>query len=177
MEDAPSISDAEYDKLRIRNSELERQYPDLIRENSPSKRVGSKITSKFTKVNHKVPMLSLGNTFSKEDVQAFIDKTRRFLKVDSNYDLEIIAEPKIDGLSATIIYENGKIILGSTRGDGKKGENITKNIQTISSIPQSLSGSFPNLLEIRGEIFMKNSEFELLNNNREKDYSAYFFKP
>ena len=177
MEDSPSISDAEYDRLRLRNSELERQYPDLIRENSPSKRVGSKITSKFTKVNHKVPMLSLGNTFSKEDVQAFIDKTRRFLKVDSNYDLEIIAEPKIDGLSATIIYENGKIILGSTRGDGKQGENITKNIQTISSIPQSLSGNFPNLLEIRGEIFMKNSEFELLNNNREKDSLPTFSNP
>jgi len=168
MEDSPSISDAEYDKLRLRNAELEKQYPDLIRENSPSRRVGSEITSKFSKVNHKIPMLSLGNTFSKDDVQAFIDKTRRFLNVDNSYELEIIAEPKIDGLSATVIYEKGKLVLGATRGDGKQGENITQNINTISSIPQSLVGNFPDILEIRGEIFMKNSEFDLLNSIREK---------
>lgn len=177
MEDSPSISDAEYDKLRLRNAELEKQYPDLIRENSPSRRVGSKITSKFSKVEHKIPMLSLGNAFSKDDVQAFIDKTRRFLNVDNSYELEIIAEPKIDGLSATIIYEKGKLVLGATRGDGKQGENITENINTISSIPQSLVGNFPDILEIRGEIFMKNSEFDLLNSIREKNFLPTFSNP
>ena len=177
MDDAPAISDAEYDKLRERNLDLEKKYPHLIRENSPSKRVGSKILSKFKKVDHLVPMLSLGNTFSKNEVQDFIGKIRRFLKIDNDYLLEFIAEPKIDGLSATLIYENGRLLLGATRGDGKQGENITENIKTIESIPKNLKGNFPSKLEIRGEIFMTNSEFELLNKMRNKESLPSFSNP
>ena len=130
-EDNPEISDADYDNLRIENIELEKKFPDLVLLNSPTKKVGAELTSAFKKVRHSVPMLSLGNTFTKDDVQDYLDKTRRFLQIDNNTKLEFIAEPKIDGLSATLIYKNGKLIIGATRGDGKQGENITANIKTI----------------------------------------------
>ena len=176
-EDNPEISDADYDNLRIENIELEKKFPDLVLLNSPTKKVGAELTSAFKKVRHSVPMLSLGNTFTKDDVQDYLDKTRRFLQIDNNTKLEFIAEPKIDGLSATLIYKNGRLIIGATRGDGKQGENITENIKTIKEIPHYLSGKYPEELEIRGEIYMANSEFETLNAYRLKESLPLFANP
>ena len=177
MDDNPSISDSEYDKLRQRNLELEKEYPHLIIEKSPSKKVGSKLLSKFSKIEHLVPMLSLGNAFTKLEVQEFIDKTKRFLNLKEQDRLEFIAEPKIDGLSATILYENGKLKFGATRGDGKNGENITDNLRTINAIPKFLNGNFPENIEIRGEIFISNSEFDTLNNSRLDQSLPIFSNP
>ena len=175
--DSPEISDAEYDNLRIKNTELEKQFPNLVLPNSPSKKVGAELKSSFKKVQHLVPMLSLGNTFTKEDVENYINKTKRFLQIDSNSNLEFLAEPKIDGLSATLIYKNGKLVLGATRGDGKQGENITENIKSIKEIPHYLVGKYPREIEIRGEIYMSNLEFEKLNSSRVTQSLPVFANP
>ena len=175
--DSPEISDAEYDNLRIKNMELEKQFPNLVLPNSPSKKVGAELNSSFKKVQHLVPMLSLGNTFTKQDVENYINKTKRFLQIDSNSNLEFLAEPKIDGLSATLIYKNGKLVLGATRGDGKQGENITENIKSIEEIPHYLVGKYPREIEIRGEIYMSNSEFEKLNSIRVAQSLPVFSNP
>ena len=162
----PEISDADYDKLRIKNKNIETQFPELMLPNSPSNRVGSSLTSNFKKITHVVPMLSLGNTFTNKEVEEFINKTRRFLKINQDENMEFVAEPKIDGLSATLLYKNGKLVQGATRGDGKQGENITDNIRTIQDIPKTLQGNYPVEIEIRGEIYIANSEFERINNLR-----------
>ena len=175
--DSPEISDAEYDNLRIKNMELEKQFPNLVLPNSPSKKVGAELNSSFKKVQHLVPMLSLGNTFTKQDVENYINKTKRFLQIDSNSNLEFLAEPKIDGLSATLVYKNGKLVLGATRGDGKQGENITENIKSIKEIPHYLVGKYPREIEIRGEIYMSNSEFEKLNSIRVAQALPVFANP
>ena len=175
--DSPEISDAEYDNLRIKNMELEKQFPNLVLPNSPSKKVGAELNSSFKKVQHFVPMLSLGNTFTKQDVENYINKTKRFLQIDSNSNLEFLAEPKIDGLSATLVYKNGKLVLGATRGDGKQGENITENIKSIKEIPHYLVGKYPREIEIRGEIYMSNSEFEKLNSIRIAQSLPVFANP
>ena len=175
--DSPEISDAEYDNLRIKNMELEKQFPNLVLPNSPSKKVGAQLNSSFKKVQHFVPMLSLGNTFTKQDVENYINKTKRFLQIDSNSNLEFLAEPKIDGLSATLVYKNGKLVLGATRGDGKQGENITENIKSIKEIPHYLVGKYPREIEIRGEIYMSNSEFEKLNSIRVAQALPVFANP
>ena len=175
--DNPEISDAEYDNLRIKNMELEKQFPNLVLPNSPSKKVGAELNSSFKKVQHLVPMLSLGNTFTKQDVENYINKTKRFLQIDSNSNLEFLAEPKIDGLSATLVYKNGKLVLGATRGDGKQGENITENIKSIKEIPHYLVGKYPREIEIRGEIYMSNSEFEKLNSIRIAQSLPVFANP
>lgn len=175
--DLPEISDAEYDQLRIQNKNLEIEFPDLVLPNSPSNKVGSSVTSTFNKVSHVVPMLSLGNTFTNKEVEEYINKTRRFLKINQNENMEFVAEPKIDGLSATLIYKNGKLILGATRGDGKQGENITDNIKTIEDIPKTLKGKYPEEIEIRGEIFISNSEFERINILRIQNSLPQFANP
>ncbi|MDG2267889.1 MAG: NAD-dependent DNA ligase LigA [Alphaproteobacteria bacterium] len=175
--DLPEISDAEYDQLRIQNKNLEIEFPDLVLPNSPSNKVGSSLTSTFNKVSHVVPMLSLGNTFTNKEVEEYINKTRRFLKINQNENMEFVAEPKIDGLSATLIYKNGKLILGATRGDGKQGENITDNIKTIEDIPKTLKGKYPEEIEIRGEIFISNSEFERINILRIQNSLPQFANP
>ena len=175
--DSPEISDAEYDNLRIKNTELEKQFPNLVLPNSPSKKVGAELKSSFKKVQHLVPMLSLGNTFTKQDVENYINKTKRFLQIDSNSNLEFLAEPKIDGLSATLIYKNGKLVIGATRGDGKQGENITENIKSIKEIPHYLVGKYPREIEIRGEIYMSNLEFEKLNSIRVAQSLPVFANP
>ena len=175
--DLPEISDAEYDQLRIQNKNLEIEFPDLVLPNSPSNKVGSSLTSTFNKVSHVVPMLSLGNTFTNKEVEEYINKTRRFLKINQNENMEFVAEPKIDGLSATLIYKNGKLILGATRGDGKQGENITNNIKTIEDIPKTLKGMYPEEIEIRGEIFISNSEFERINILRIQNSLPQFANP
>ena len=175
--DLPEISDADYDKLRIKNKNMETQFPELILSNSPSKRVGSALTSNLKKITHEVPMLSLGNTFTNKEVEEFINKTRRFLKINQDENMEFVAEPKIDGLSATLLYKNGKLVQGATRGDGKQGENITENIKTIQDIPKNLQGNYPSEIEIRGEIYISNSEFERINSLRIKNSLPVFANP
>jgi DNA ligase (NAD+) len=175
--DLPEISDADYDNLRIQNKNLEKLFPDLILVNSPSNRVGSSLTSSFNKINHVVPMLSLGNTFTNKEVEEFLNKTRRFLKINENENMDILAEPKIDGLSATLIYKNGLLIQAATRGDGKQGENITENVKTIEDVPKVLKGDYPAEIEIRGEIYISNSEFEKINSDRIKNSLPIFANP
>ena len=175
--DLPEISDADYDNLRMQNKNLEKLFPDLILVNSPSNRVGSSLTSSFNKVTHVVPMLSLGNTFTNKEVEEFLNKTRRFLKINENENMDIVVEPKIDGLSATLIYKNGLLVQGATRGDGKQGENITENVKTIEDIPKILKGDYPAEIEIRGEIYISNSEFEKINLDRIKNSLPIFANP
>ncbi|RUW50101.1 NAD-dependent DNA ligase LigA [Mesorhizobium sp. M1A.F.Ca.ET.072.01.1.1] len=163
MEDAPTISDAEYDALARRNLAIEGRFPDLVREDSPSRRVGAPPAEGFTKVRHAVPMLSLAKAYTDQDVADFIERGRRFFDRDKDLDIAFTAEPKIDGLSASLRYENGIFVQGATRGDGAVGEDITANLKTIADIPKKLQGSgWPEVIEIRGEVYMTYAEFEAL---------------
>ncbi len=177
QKDAPTISDAAYDALRRRNEAIEARFPKLVRENSPSRRVGAAPTSGFSKVTHAVPMLSLGNAFDAEDVAEFFARIGRFLGLPETDMIEIIAEPKIDGLSISLRYEAGKLVQGATRGDGSTGENVTANVETIAEIPKTLRGRVPDVLEIRGEVYMSHKAFAALNQQREKDGDAVFANP
>ena len=163
LQDAPSITDAAYDALRARNAALEAKFPKLVRDDSPSKRVGAAPISGFGKVTHAVPMLSLGNAFSDEDVTDFIDRVRRFLSLADDAVVEVTAEPKIDGLSFSARYEDGRLVVAATRGDGAEGEDITANLKTIGAMPLKLKGKAPSLIEIRGEVFMTKKDFAKLN--------------
>ena len=164
QEDAPTISDADYDALVRRNVELEAQFPDLVRADSPSKRVGAAPAGPFGKVTHRVPMLSLGNGFSPEDAREFVDRVRKFLKCGPEQPLSITAEPKIDGLSISLRYDNGALVEAATRGDGATGENVTANVRTIRAIPQTLKGKdVPASIDIRGEIYFGRADFLKLN--------------
>jgi DNA ligase (NAD+) len=163
QEDEPSISDAEYDALRLRNAAIEARFPELVREDSPSTRIGAKPSGRFKKVRHAVPMLSLGNAFDAEDVADFVARVRRFLRLSQNDELALTAEPKIDGLSASLRYESGRLVLGATRGDGTEGEDVTANIRTIGEIPQRLPKSVPEVAEVRGEVYMTHADFAALN--------------
>ena len=161
--DAPKISDDDYDALRRRNDELEAQFPELVREDSPTKKVGAAVREGFRKITHARPMLSLGNAFSDDDVCEFTDRVRRFLTLAEDEVLEIAAEPKIDGLSLSIRYEQGRFVHAVTRGDGGVGEDVTQNVETMGDIPQKLPGSVPDVLEIRGEVYMSKQDFADLN--------------
>ena len=164
QEDAPTISDGEYDELKRRNAELEAAFPHLIRENSPSMRVGAARAEQFSPVEHGVPMLSLDNAFSNDDALEFDAKIRRFLRLSGAEDVAYTAEPKIDGLSASLRYEKGFLVQGATRGDGRTGEDVTENLRTISEIPKRLSGSgWPDVIEVRGEVYLGHDEFAALN--------------
>jgi DNA ligase (NAD+) len=164
QEDAPSISDAEYDALRARNEAIEARFPALIREDSASRRVGAKPAEKFVKIKHAVPMLSLGNAFSDADVIDFVERIRRFLKLPADEKLVFTAEPKIDGLSCSLRYESGKLVHAATRGDGAIGEEVTANVRTLEDVPQQLRGKgVPGICEVRGEVYMTKSAFLKLN--------------
>ena len=176
--DAPEISDGDYDALRNRNSAIENRFPDLVRPDSPTFRVGAAPVSAFGKVAHAVPMLSLDNAMSDEDVVEFLARIRRFLNLDQDAELIFSAEPKIDGLSCALRYEHGLLVRGATRGDGQTGENITANVRTIFDIPQRLNASDPpELLEVRGEIFMQHEDFQALNQRRQDEGEAVFANP
>ena len=158
--DAPFLTDAEYDALKRRNEEIEKRFPDLVRDDSPSKRVGAPLQSAFGKVTHRFPMLSLADVFSMAEVEDFIAGVKRFLNTDS--DIAFMCEPKIDGLSFTARYENGVFVQGATRGDGREGEDITENLKTIAELPQKIADA-PDVLEVRGEVYMSKADFFMLN--------------
>ena len=176
--DAPRISDADYDALRKRNDEIEQRYPELVREDSPSHRVGAAPAEGFGKVVHKVPMLSLSNAFDDDDVRDFCARVRRFLNLKEDETLAVTAEPKIDGLSAALRYEQGKFVLGATRGDGREGENVTENLKTIVDVPKALKGkNIPDVVEIRGEVYMSHEDFAALNERQKAAGKPVFANP
>lgn len=176
-QDAPEISDADYDALRRRNSQLEAWYPELVRPDSPSLRVGAPPVDAFAKVEHSVPMLSLDNAMEDADVVEFLARVRRFLGLPAEQPPDIVAEPKIDGLSCALRYEDGVLTRGATRGDGTVGEDVTGNVRTIRDIPQRLHGEAPPLLEVRGEVYMERPDFAALNAAREAEGEPLFMNP
>ncbi len=158
-EDAPTISDADYDALKLRNAAIEARFPELIRSDSPSKAVGAAPSAGFAQVRHAVPMLSLDNAFADEDAHDFVASVRRFLSWPADEPLIFTAEPKIDGLSMSLRYEKGRLVTAATRGDGTTGENVTANILTIDEIPQRLPKGAPDIVEVRGEVYMRRDDF------------------
>lgn len=172
-DDAPEISDAEYDRLKRRNADIEAAFPDLKRSDSPSDQVGAAVSETFSKITHTVRMLSLGNAFKGEDVADFDGRVRKFLGTGADATVLYTAEPKIDGLSLSLRYENGQLIHAVTRGDGEVGENVTNNARTISDIPQIIQDA-PEVMEIRGEIYMSHADFNALNTAQlEKDAKEF----
>jgi DNA ligase (NAD+) len=164
QQDAPTIPDAEYDALKRRNLDIEARFPDLIRENSPSMRVGAARAEQFSPVEHGVPMLSLDNAFSNDEATDFDVRIRRFLRLGADEPVFYTAEPKIDGLSASLRYEKGVLVQGATRGDGRVGEDVTANLRTIVDIPHKLAGSgWPDVIEIRGEVYVELKAFAAFN--------------
>lgn len=162
--DDPVVSDGEYDRLRVLNETLEKMFPEMVLENGPSTKIGTAPSGRFAKIVHRVPMQSLANIFSREGLEDFIARTRRFLDFDESVDLVFTAEPKIDGLSCSLRYENGYLVYGATRGDGSVGEDVTANVRRIGDIPHELAGSgFPEILEVRGEVYMSHNDFSALN--------------
>ncbi len=171
--DKPIISDADYDKLVNENNILEKKFPHLVLQKSPSSFVGSKIKSKFEKIKHTSPMYSLANAFNKDDILEFLKRSNKFLNNPEDNSFKFLVEPKIDGLSLNLLYKDGKLISAGTRGDGLTGENVTENIKKISDIPKSLKENFPKIIEIRGEIFINKEDFEKINLNlKEEDKFA-----
>jgi DNA ligase (NAD+) len=177
-QDAPEISDADYDALRLRNDAIEARFPDLVREDSPSRRVGSAPQSKFGKIRHRVAMLSLGNGFSDEDVLEYLGRIRRFLNLADDAPIDVTAEPKIDGLSLSLRYEKGKLAQGATRGDGTEGENVTLNVRTVKDIPNTIEArDFPDVFEVRGEIYMSHKDFARMNEKQIQAGEKVFANP
>lgn len=176
--DAPTISDAEYDALRRRNREIEARFPGLVRGDSPSRRVGAAPAQGFRKVRHARPMLSLDNAFDDGDVAGFYGRIRRFLGLDGDAAVVVVAEPKIDGLSAALLYEGGEFVRGATRGDGETGEDVTDNLRVTGDVPRRLSGpDVPERLEVRGEVYMRREDFLALNRAQENAERQAFANP
>jgi DNA ligase (NAD+) len=176
-DDAPSVPDADYDALRKRLIAIEEKFPDLVTAESPTQRVSGAASEKFEKAKHGQPMLSLDNAFDGEDVTDFVGRVRRFLNLKDE-EIAFTAEPKIDGLSANLRYEKGRLVLAATRGDGETGEDVTVNIKTIKEIPQTLKGKdIPDLIEIRGEVYMTHDEFRALNDRQEKAGKPVYANP
>ncbi len=176
-EDAPEISDAAYDALKRRNAEIEARFPHLKRADSPSEQVGAAPAEGFSKVRHEVPMLSLGNAFSDEDVEDFVRSVRKYLGLAEDAALPVTAEPKIDGLSLSLRYEKGRLVRAATRGDGQEGENVTPNARTIDDIPAEMTGAAPEVLEVRGEVYMSHDDFAALNARQAEAGGKTFANP
>jgi len=177
QKDAPEISDAEYDALRRRNAAIEARFPHLIREDSPSRRIGGAPESGFAKVRHRVPMLSLDNAMDAEEFAEFCARARRFVGLAVGAPLAFVAEPKIDGLSINLTYEDGRLVRGATRGDGTEGEDVTANLRTIHTVPARLKGRAPKLIEIRGEVFMTKADFLKMNETQAAAGQKVFANP
>ena len=175
-EDAPEISDADYDALVRRNAELEARFPHLVREDSPSRLVGAAPAAHLSKVRHALPMLSLDNAFSEEDVADFLARVRRFLSLGPEEEVALTAEPKIDGLSCSLRYEKGELVLAATRGDGTTGEVVTENVRTIADVPQRIDGG-PAVFEVRGEVYMSKGDFAALNAHQAEIGGKIFANP
>ena len=175
-QDAPEISDAEYDALVRENRELETRFPELVRADSPSKRLGAAPTTGLAKVAHAQRMLSLDNAFSAQEVEEFVARIKRFLALPAGAFVAMTAEPKIDGLSCSLRYEAGQLVLAATRGDGAVGEDVTANARTIGDIPQQISGA-PEILEVRGEVYMSKADFESLNERQDAAGGKIFANP
>ncbi|MGB2497121.1 MAG: NAD-dependent DNA ligase LigA [Planktomarina sp.] len=174
--DSPSLSDAEYDRLKRRNAAIEAQFPALKREDSPSDQIGAAAAEGFGKITHALPMLSLGNAFDTADVEDFEDRILRYLGINNKIKLAYTAEPKIDGLSLSLRYERGRLVQAATRGDGQVGENVTENARTITDIPQIIEGA-PDVLEVRGEVYMRHSDFQALNARQAEKGAKLFANP
>ena len=175
QQDAPVIADADYDHLRQRLGAIEALYPALSAPVSSA--VGAKPSEKFSQVRHRVPMLSLNNVFSDQDVRDFFERIKRFLGLESQSYIALVAEPKIDGLSCSLRYEQGRLVVAATRGDGEEGEDVTANVRTIADIPQQLQGPVPEVLEVRGEIYMRKDDFLTLNQRQEEAGKQAFANP
>lgn len=176
-EDAPTISDADYDALRHRNAAIEAAFPELLRTDSPSQSVGAAPSGVFAQVRHARPMLSLDNVFSDDDTRDFVSSVRRFLAWQGSDNLAFTAEPKIDGLSMSLRYEQRKLVTAATRGDGTTGENVTANIRTIKDIPQELPDDAPDVVEVRGEVYMRRDDFLALNERMAEEIGRTFANP
>lgn len=172
--DQPEISDAEYDRLFRELQELERLYPGLQSPQSPTQRVGGEPLPEFGGVEHGIPMLSLGNAFSEEEMQAF---DRRVREASGDTTVEYSAEPKFDGLAVSLRYERGAFVRGATRGDGSRGEDVTGNLRTVRAIPLALRSPFPEVLEVRGEVLMFRADFEAMNERQRSAGEKEFVNP
>ena len=178
QEDAPMISDAEYDALRARNAVIEARFPALVRKDSPSRKVGAAPSTRFTKVRHAAPMLSLQNAFTADEVAEFVERVRRFLRLPADERLDFLAEPKIDGLSCALRYEDGMLAKAATRGDGEVGEDVTANVKTVGDIPHRLRGKdVPAVCEVRGEVYMSRDAFLALNKRQAEAGETIFANP
>ena len=178
QQDAPEISDADYDALKRRALDIEDRFPELTQDDSPSQVVGAAVSSQFAEVRHGVPMLSLDNAFAAEDVRDFEARIRRFLKLPADERVAFAVEPKIDGLSASLRYEDGVLVVGATRGDGRTGEDVTANLRTLSDVPQKLKGSgWPAVIEVRGEVYAPNDGFDAFNQAAEAEGRRTYANP
>jgi DNA ligase (NAD+) len=178
QDDAPALTDAEYDALRMELRAMEDLYPELVRDNSPTQTVGSKPSGRFGKVKHVVPMLSLDNAFSDDDVADWTSRARRFLGLSDTDIMAFTAEPKIDGLSAALLYEDGVFVQGATRGDGAVGEDVTQNLRTLADVPKTLPGEgWPEVLEVRGEVYIEHDAFEAMNADQARKGEKLYMNP
>src|SRR6267143_1653964 len=173
-ETAPTISDREYDELYRELVDLEQKFPQFASEHSPTRRVGGKPLKQFAQITHRVPMLSLDNTYSEEELREFYARIQRLLP---NQEIPVVIEPKVDGVAVSLLYENGTLRYAATRGDGSTGDDITQNIKTIRSVPEKLRGKAPKILEVRGEVFMDKRGFEKLNEERKQADLPLFANP
>ncbi len=176
--DRPEISDAEYDALFRELQELEARFPEMVTPDSPTQRVGGLPLEKFVQVAHRSPMLSLENAFGEEEMRDFDSRIKRFLGLPAGGEIDYVCEPKMDGLAVELVYEEGEFGVGSTRGDGFTGEDVTQNLKTVKSIPLRLAAPHPpRLLEVRGEVYLPLSAFQRLNAEREEEGEALLRQP
>src|SRR2546421_9073983 len=178
QDDAPKISDSEYDALRKRFNAIEARFPGFVTSDSPSQKIGGAPSGKLKKIRHSVPMLSLDNAFAEQDVLDFVARIRRFLKLGDDDRIDFSAEPKIDGLSMSLRYEKGELVTAATRGDGAEGEDVTANIRTLEDVPKKLKGrNIPELCEVRGEVYMTKQAFLALNERQKAAGDTIFANP